>query len=301
MKEKKFLNTKELIAYIKQKGIVVSDERKVADILNSENYYVLFGYKTLFVEENGNYKSNTNFMDIYKLSQFDRSLRMLLFDTILTIENKVKTSIVNTFCSKYGYKEIDFFDINNYNKSHKYLTKTFAIMKRQMEEKRHDHLAILHYAQEYGFVPLWVYMKLFSFGLVKEMYNILKDEDKRTIKNNISNDANISIKNIFTMIHLLVDTRNDCGHDEIVFNHIHRRLKISKTDYHKLFDNPYQGKGDMLAKLISIKCFLSKEKFNSFMDKFILLINDFIKDGNILRDELLAEMHLPNNYESLKW
>lgn len=301
MKEKKFLNTNELIDCIKQKGIIIDNEAQVADILNNENYYVLFGYKALFTDKNGNYKPNTNFMDIYKLSQFDRKLRILFFDTILTIENKVKVSIITNFCSKYGYKETDFLDISNYNSNHKYLTKTFAIMNRQIEEKKYNHLAILHYEQEYGFVPLWVYMKLFTFGLVKEIYNILKDDDKQIIKDNISNDKSISIKNLFTMIHLLVDTRNDCGHDEIVYNHIHRRIKISRTIYHKPFNNPYQGKGDMLAKLISIKYFLSKDKYNEFIDKFTNLIDEFIKTSNISKDDLLREMHLSNNYEDLKW
>ena len=249
MKEKKYLSINELIKYIKQKGIIIDNEKQVADIFNNENYYVIAGYKTLFLDNKGNYKPNTNFMDIYNLSLFDRSLRMLIFDTLLTIENKIKAAIINSFCPKYGYKETDFLDTINYNTNHKYLTKTFTVMNRQMEEKKYSHLSILHYEQKHGFVPLWIYMKVFSFGLVKEIYNILKDEDKLLIKNTVSSDPNISIKSFFTMLHLLVDTRNDCGHDEIVFNHIHRRIKISKTPYHKIFTNPYQGTSDILWRL----------------------------------------------------
>ena len=103
------------------------------------------------------------------------------------------------------------------------------------------------------------------------------------------------------MLHLLVDTRNDCGHDEIVFNHIHRRIKISKTPYHKIFNNPYQGTSDILAKLISIKCFLFKDKYNEFIDKFTKLLDDYINNSTVGKDGLLREMHLPSNYEELKW
>lgn len=298
MKKKKFLNINELITYMKQKNIIIDNESIVSEILNSENYYVIMGYKTLFLNKNGKYKENTNFMDIYKLSEFDRKLRILLFDTLLTIENKIKVSIINAFCSK---KETDFLDINNYNINHKYLNKTFDIMKRQIKEKESNNLAVLHYKEEYSFVPLWVYMKLFSFGLVKDIYNILKDEEKEEIKNKIATDKTVSIKHFYTMMNLLVDTRNDCGHDEIVFNHIHKRIRIGKTKFHEPFNSDYLGKSDTLAKLISIKYFLTREKFNELIDKITKLINGFVKVSNIKIEELLSEMHLPNNYEELKW
>ena len=159
----------------------------------------------------------------------------------------------------------------------------------------------MHYKEKYNFVPLWVYMKLFSFGLVKDIYNVLKDEEKEEIKNKIVNDKTISIKNFYTMMNLLVDTRNDCGHDEIVFNHIHKRIRIGITRFHEPFNNSYLGKSDTLAKLISIKYFLTKEKFNELIDKITILISDFVKDSSICWEELLNEMHLPNNYEELKW
>ena len=301
MSEKKFLTIDELITYIRQKGLIIDDESKVAEILNSENYYVITGYKNLFLDSDNNYRPNTNFVDIYNLSQFDRNLRILLFDTLLTIESKIKATIINTFCPKYGYRETDILNKDNYNKNHKYLAKTFSIMNRQLEDKKNNHLAVLHYEQEHGFVPLWVHMKLFSFGLVKDIYNVLKDEDKEVIKNILATDSSINIRYFYTIINLLVDTRNDCGHDEIVFNHIHRRIRLYRTKYHTPFKNSYQGKGDMLAKLIAIKYFLSREKYNEFIDKFSKLINDFTKNNNITKTDLLNEMKLPVNYENLKW
>ena len=57
----------------------------------------------------------------------------------------------------------------------------------------------------------------------------------------------------------------------------------------------------MLAKLISIKFFVSQDKYNEFVDKFTKLIDDFIEESNISREELLSEMHLPSNYKDLKW
>lgn len=258
MKKKKFLNINELITYMKQKNIIIDNENIVSEILNSENYYVIMGYKTLFLNKNGKYKENTNFMDIYKLSEFDRKLRILLFDILLTIENKIKVSIINAFCSNYGYKETEFLDVDNYNTNHKYLNKTFDIMKRQIKEKEE-------------------------------------------IKNKIATDKTVSIKHFYTMMNLLVDTRNDCGHDEIVFNHIHKRIRIGKTKFHEPFNSDYLGKSDTLAKLISIKYFLTREKFNELIDKITKLINDFVKVSNIKMEELLSEMHLPNNYEELKW
>ena len=51
------------------------------------------------------------------------------------IENIIKTSIINRFCNMYGFKEKNYLDKNNYNVNHKYLEKTFKVLKKQIEEK----------------------------------------------------------------------------------------------------------------------------------------------------------------------
>lgn len=302
-KVKEFLELNELIETIKSKGIRIDNEKEVKDILTKNNYYVIMGYKGLFLDKNRQYKDNVSFENIYNLYLFDRKLKLLLLNSLLDIENIIKTSITNRFCRIYGFKEESYLDKNNYNINHKYLEKTFKIFKNQIEEKKEGSLAISYYQDNYKFIPLWVITKVLSFGLIKELYSILKDADKVAIKDEISNFNDIKIKGLFTSMQLLVDMRNKTAHDEIVYNSRHRKIILSKTKEHNKYNliNNY-GLNDLLGVLISMKNIQVKEKFNKLIDNINDLIDNYIKNNSsIVKEDLLKEMSLPNNFLDLKW
>ena len=301
-KIKKFLEVNELIETIKLKGIKIENEEKVKAILMKNNYYVIMGYKNLFLNKDCEYKENVSFENIYNLYLFDRKLKLLLLNSLLDIENIIKTSITNRFCKMYGFKEDSYLDKNNYNINLKYLEKTFKIFKSQIEEKK-DNLAVSYYKDTYNFIPLWVMTKVLSFGLIKELYSILKDDDKVAIKDEISNFDDVKIKGLFTSMQLLVDMRNKTAHDEIVYSGRHRKIILSKTKEHKKYDLVNnEGLNDLLGVLISMKNIQVKENFNKLIDDINDLIDSYIKNNNIIsKKELLKEMSLPNNFLDLKW
>ena len=302
-KIKEFIEVGELIKTIKLKGIKIENEEKTKDILLKNNYYVIMGYKSLFLDKERNYKENISFENIYNLYLFDRKLKLLLLNSLLDIENIIKTSITNRFCKIYGFKEDSYLDKNNYNTNHKYLEKTFKIFKSQIEEKKYDNLAVSYYKNTYNFIPLWVMTKVLSFGLIKELYSILKDDDKVAIKDEISNFDDVKIKGLFTSMQLLVDMRNKTAHDEIVYSGRHRKIILSKTKEHKKYDLVNnEGLNDLLGVLISMKNIQVKENFNKLIDDINNLIDSYIKNNNIIsKEELLKEMSLPNNFSDLKW
>ena len=129
-KTKEFLSVDELIKTIKEKGVKIENEELVKNILIKNNYYVIMGYKSLFLDKNHNYKENVNFENIYNLYLFDRKLKLLLLNSLLDIENIIKTSITNRFCKMYGFKEDNYLDKNNYNTNHKYLEKCNLLTQR---------------------------------------------------------------------------------------------------------------------------------------------------------------------------
>ena len=145
--------------------------------------------------------------------------------------------------------------------------------------------------------------KVLSFGLIKELYSILKDDDKVAIKDEISNFDDVKIKGLFTSMQLLVDMRNKTAHDEIVYSGYHRKIILSKTKEHKKY-NLVNNKGlnDLLGVLISMKNIQVKESFNRLIDDINYLIDDYVKNNNIIsKEELLKEMSLPSNFYDLKW
>ena len=47
-------------------------------------------------------------------------------------------------------------------------------MKRQIRINTMRHSATMHYARNYGYIPLWILVKVLSFGILCELFSILK-------------------------------------------------------------------------------------------------------------------------------
>ena len=86
MSEKTFLTIDKLINNIKSKNINIKNENNVRNILETNNYYFIMGYKFAFKNNDGTYKDNTSFEDIYSLYIFDKMLKLIVLDPILEIE-----------------------------------------------------------------------------------------------------------------------------------------------------------------------------------------------------------------------
>lgn len=104
MSEKTFLTIDELIEKIKSKNISIKNEKNVRNILENNNYYFIMGYKFAFKNDDGTYKNNTSFEDIYSLYVFDKMLKLIILDVLLEIEQKLKTIYTNNYSYRYDLK-----------------------------------------------------------------------------------------------------------------------------------------------------------------------------------------------------
>ena len=120
MSEKTFLTIDKLINNIKSKNINIKNENNVRNILETNNYYFIMGYKFAFKNNDGTYKDNTSFEDIYSLYIFDKMLKLIVLDPILEIEQKLKTIYTNNYSYRYGFKVNDILDSNNYDLANNY-------------------------------------------------------------------------------------------------------------------------------------------------------------------------------------
>ena len=252
MSDKTFLTIDELITNIKSKNINLKNENDVKQILEVNNYYFIMGYKFAFKNNDDTYKNNTSFEDIYSLYIFDKMLKLVILDPIFEIEQKLKTIYTN-----------------NYDIFNNYLSDTLFNLDKQLNDFGIKNKAVMFYRNNHSFVPLWVYMKILSFGMIRDMFYVSKNNDKDYMKKKLTNE-NVNSSEVANMLRLLVRVRNICCHDDILMSFIDDKLGIKTTRYHKEFNlkkdknnNIIQGKKDLFAILISIKFFSSKEKFNS--------------------------------------
>ena len=307
VKEKTFLTIDELIDNIKKKNISIKNESIVKNILETNNYYFIMGYKFAFKNNDGTYKNNTSFEDIYSLCIFDKMLKLIILDSLLEIEQKLKTIYTNNYSSRYGFKIDDILNNNNYDVYNNYLSETLFNLDKQLNDFGIKNKAVMFYRNNHSFIPLWVYMKILSFGMIRDMFYVSKNNDKDYMNKKLTNE-NVNSSEVANMLRLLVRVRNICCHDDILLSFIDDKLGIKTTKYHKHFDlkkdknnNIIQGKKDLFAILISIKFFSSKEKFNSLIDNLSNLITKYDKEiGSLNRSQLLSIMHLPEDFEKLK-
>lgn len=307
MSEKTFLNIDELINNIKSKSICIKDENNVKNILETNNYYFIMGYKFAFKNTNGTYKNNTSFEDIYSLYMFDKMLKLIILDPILEIEQKLKTIYTNNYSYRYGFEIDDILNINNYDLSNNYLNDTLSNLDKQLNDFGNKNKAVMFYKNNHPFIPLWVYMKILSFGMIRDMFYVSKNNDKDYMKKKLTNEE-INSSEVANMLRLLVRVRNICCHDDILLSFIDDKLGIKTTKYHKAFNlktdknnNIIQGKKDLFAILISIKLFSNKNKFNKLIDNVSDLITKYDKKIDSLnKKQLLSIMHLPKDFQKLK-
>lgn len=306
MNNKEFKNLDEQIKILRSKGLVINDYDFAKLVLFRENYFFLNGYRHLFMKSNVNktYIDGATFEEVYSLFLFDRSFRNILFKNILIIENNLKSIISYELSLKYGFREKDYLDHHNFTSNPekiKQVNDVLRKMKRQIKSNAEQHSATMHYVHNYGYIPLWVLVKVLSFGIIGELYSILKKEDQ--IK--ISDDYNLDCETFSNYLFMLANYRNLCAHEDIVFENKTQRL-INDTKYHRLLniditnDEYVYGKNDVFALLIVMKQMLSDEEMkNMVLEIKHILDNLEYNVKSIPISKVLDRMGFPLNWEEI--
>ena len=306
MKMKVFKTIQEQISILESKGLIIDDYLFTEDILIRENYFFISGYRHLFLKspKDRNFIKGTTFRELYALFNFDRQVRNIVFKNLLIIENNLKSIISYQLSKKYGFREKDYLRPENFTKvpdKQRQLNDTLKKMKRQIRVNGAQHSATSHYLKNYGYIPLWVVVKVLSFGIVGELYTVMKREDQEEI----ANIYDLSIDNLLTYLPILSNYRNLCAHEDILYDNRTQKI-IGDTRYHDGLDIPttdgeyIYGKDDLFALIIILKQLLRPEEFR-------LLINELSYEIDILCGKLkvinigkvLDTMGFPRNFREI--
>lgn len=306
MLEKQFKTLDEQIEIFRHKGLVIKDEKYAKEVLLRENYFFLNGYRHLFYksETEKAFIPGTTFEELYSMFLFDRSFRNVLFKYLLVIENNLKSITSYQLSKKYGYKEKDYLKVKNFTQipeRQRQVNDLIKKMKRQIRINGSQHTATSHYVSHYGYIPLWILVKVLSFGVVSEMVSILKPEDQK----DISNIYGITTDDFINYLPILANYRNLCAHEDILYEN-RTQKEISDTIYHKILNIPRDeegyiyGKNDLFALIIIMKQMLLKEEFKNMtfeLDNIVQTLNYNLTSIKI--DKVLNQMGFPLNWEEL--
>ena len=287
---KEFKKLDEQVEILKNKGLTINDSS--------------YGHLFLKSSTNKTYIEGVTFEELYSLFLFDRAFRNILFKNILTIENNVKSIMSYQLSMQYGYHEKDYLNRRNFTNNqekNKQVNDVIRKMKRQIKSNAESHSATMHYVNSYGYIPLWVLVKVLSFGIIGEFYSILKREDQLSI----ADVYNLDSDTFANYLIMLSNYRNICAHEDIVFENRSQR-QISDTKYHRLLkiditnDEYVYGKNDVFALIIIMKSMLKPDEFKNLVLEIKHNIDNLEMNlSSIGINKVLDRMGFPVNWEDL--
>jgi len=270
---KNFKTFEEQLQILKDRGLIITNEKKLIYYLTNYNYYRLSGY-SLKYRDKDTFKAFIYDENIYQAFSIDEEMRLMLLKLCFLVESKIKTKIAYVLGQEEALAYLDDSLYNNYNvASNDGGTKKDEIFKDAFEYVKKNNAKIYdHHRDKYdGKYPIWVIIHYLTFGNVVKLYNLLKDEYKMRISYDFTKYI-ISMNDFEQYIAAINCLRNACAHSDRLIN-----------------------KG--LSKSIPLFC-INKNVF-----QYITIGNDlFKKSSTNLYGYLIALVQLlSNESKSLEW
>ena len=230
---KKATTYEEQLEILEQRGIVISDEESCKKILENINYYRLLAYLLPFKIDDQHYQEGTKFLRVYRIYEFDRKLRRVLFSALEDVEISLRAKFSYYHAHKYG--PIGYLDPSNFSKKHDPVK-----LKEQIDREINSNRTVpfvKHHIDNYnGVFPLWAMSELFTFGMLSRFYADMTAEDQKYLARRVYNTVP---DNVRSWLRCCSDLRNICAHYGRlyyrVFPAIPANLSLSKAASRRLW------------------------------------------------------------------
>ena len=192
----------------------------------------------------------------------------------------------------------------NYNQSAKRAATLPGLIRilRDLAVNSKDYAHINHHRANYNNVPLWVLVRVMTFGNISKMYQCFTQDLQYKISMNY---FNIKEKELMQFLSVLTKFRNVCAHSDRLFSYetkddipdtdIHFKMGIAKNGRQYIY-----GKKDLFGVVIAFRYLLQRGEFIEFKRTLSRTINQFLsKTSNVSPEELLHEMGFPANWKKI--
>jgi abortive infection bacteriophage resistance protein len=259
---KPWLTYDEQLALLESRGFTIIDRQRAVVALKGMGYYRLSGYWYPFrIREDGHEEGvdiprsevhpGTVFDDIVEICNFDRKLRVAIWEAIERVENGLRVALAYQI-GQYGpfaYLEKTTLSPEANRPSPRRPKSTLfeefcSKMNATLQTSREDF--IQHYLTKYeGQLPIWVAIEIWDFGTRSRFYRLLQPKDKVAISNSFGIKNSKLISSWLLALNIL---RNYCAHhgrlnrrtftiipkfpEKQVFRHVR---ELSDQDKHRLY------------------------------------------------------------------
>lgn len=206
------------IAKLRERGLQIIDIGQARHFLSNISYYRLEGYwwpmqadKTTHL-----FKPNSRFEDVIALYNFDRELRLLIFDVIERIEIGFRTKVIYHLSHEIG--PWWFEDESNF-KSGPAHTQSLIHIDRDLNQSK-DTFITQHYTKYHKDrrrPPSWKTFEVVSFGILSKLYSNL--QSSINAKDTIAKELNL-VNHTFlpSWLQTIAQIRNICAHHGRLWN-----------------------------------------------------------------------------------
>lgn len=165
----------EQIELLQNRGLLIADLAAAKLTLANVSYYRLAGYWWPMQDDKAahTFKPGSRFEDVMALYNFDKALRIILFDVIEVLEISLRTKLIYHLSHEEGpwwFQETSLFsDVREH-------VKTLANLEEEIERSK-DTFIKEHkkkHKDDGRFPPAWKALELTTFGALSRLYGNLK-------------------------------------------------------------------------------------------------------------------------------
>lgn len=216
--DKQAYRTEKHINQLKNRGLIIEDVELAKHYLSHVSYYRLAGYwwSMQIDKENHIFKEKSKFEDVVNLYNFDRELRILLFDAIEKIEISLRTKMIYHLSHEF---DPWWFQNSQLFQDTGALIDTLATIKDEVERSK-DAFIKEHkkkYKDDLRFPPAWKTLELTSIGSLSKLYgnlnNNIKSKDKIAEEFGAVNHTYLP-----SWLQSIAQIRNYCAHHSRLWN-----------------------------------------------------------------------------------
>ena len=143
----------EQIATLQKRGCFIADNDFCKEKLMAINYYRLTAYFLPFKTSDGNYRNGTSFLRVYRIYEFDKKLRAILFSAVEEVEIYLRSRFAYFHAHQYG--AVGYMNPENFSAKHD--DQKFKENIRREIDSNKQVLFVKHHLEDYdGIFPIWV-------------------------------------------------------------------------------------------------------------------------------------------------
>ncbi|MEG1830804.1 MAG: Abi family protein [Raoultibacter sp.] len=206
---KPFLEYRELVAHLAEKGVYVGDESTARAVLARVGYYHLNAYLPAVNKVMG---SSVSLAALYNAYVFDMMVQSILFEYISYFEMAFRTQVAHGLAYQFGEFAHLVKEAFKNNAEHQEMVRRYRIERDR--KQRAGASFVVHNMQKYGELPVWAAVELMPLGMLSKVFkNMAAGRARDSVCDFFGFDSRI----LTSWVHSLSFVRNECAHQGILY------------------------------------------------------------------------------------